>query len=160
MPAARCATIPKHTTYDTLLDILEYLRHFPGRYHHPREDVAFACLAKRDAALAPLLERLHEEHRQLAVAGEKLQGLLVAAAEDTVASRQEIESAAQDYLAAYREHIAEEELNVMPHAGALLTDADWAEVARAIPMTLDPLFGAGADEAYKELRRKIALESA
>jgi len=145
--------------YDLLIDIVGYLRHFPDRYHHPREDIAFACLAKRDAAMKPMLERLRTEHRQIAAAGDKLQGLLAAASEDALASRQEIESTAQAYLAAYRQHIATEDVNVLPHAGALLTDDDWAEVARAIPMGVDPLFGAGADEAYRELRRRIVLES-
>ena len=145
--------------YALLLDIVEYLRHFPDRYHHPREDIAFACLAKRDAAMKPLLDRLHKEHREIAAAGERLQGLLVAASGDAIASRREIESVAQDYLAAYRQHIASEDVHVLPHAGTLLTDEDWAEVARAVPMGIDPLFGAGADTAYRELRHKIALES-
>lgn len=145
--------------YALLLDIVEYLRHFPDRYHHPREDVAFACLGKRDAAMKPMLDRLLQEHREIAAAGEKLKDLLTAASEDALASRKEIESAAQAYLVAYRQHIAAEDLNVLPHAGGLLTDEDWAEVARAIPMGVDPLFGAQADSAYRELRRRIALEA-
>lgn len=145
--------------YELMLDIVEYLRHFPDRYHHPREDVAFAQLEKRAPELAPLLARLRAEHRRIAQTGDGLRVMLAAAAEDAIVSRQQIESAAKDYLAAYRQHIADEEKEVMPHAGALLTAADWAEVARASPSGIDPMFGAQADEAYRELRRKIALES-
>ena len=145
--------------YELMLDIVEYLRHFPDRYHHPREDVAFAHLEKRDPQLAPLLQRLREEHHQIAESGDKLRAMFTAAAEDAIVSRQEIETAAQDYLAAYRQHIASEELSVMSHAATLLTDADWADVARAVPSGVDPLFGAGADEAYRDLRRRIAIES-
>lgn len=146
--------------YELLLDIVTYLQHFPDRYHHPREEVAFTHLERRDAALVPLLERLRKEHRLIALAGEKLRVMLVAASEDAFVSRTGMESAAREYLAAYRDHITSEELNVMPHAGALLTDEDWADVAHAVPAEIDPLFGAEADAAYRQLRLKIALESA
>ena len=146
--------------YEAMLDIVQYLRHFPDLYHHPREDVAFACLARRDSTLAPLLERLKAEHRSIAAAGEKLELLLSAAANDAFVGRETIESAALDYLAAYRNHIANEELIVMPRAGVLLTLEDWAAVARAVPQAKDPLFGDHADERYRELRRQIANESA
>ncbi|MEO8202796.1 MAG: hemerythrin domain-containing protein [Betaproteobacteria bacterium] len=142
--------------YEAMLDIIEYLRHFPDRYHHAREDVAFARLEKRKPQLAPILARLREEHQSIGKSGEALRTMLTAAAEDAIVSRQDIENAARDYLAAYRNHIATEELNVMPHAGSLLTDEDWAEVARATPSVPDPLFGAHADESYRELRRRIA----
>lgn len=145
--------------YALMLDIVTYLLHFPDRYHHPREDIAFTHIQRRDATLAPLLERLRKEHRQIAQAGEKLRAMLAAAADEAMIPRAEIETAAREYLAAYRDHIVAEELNVMPHAGALLTDEDWADVAHAIPAEIDPLFGAEADAAYRQLRLKIALES-
>lgn len=145
--------------YETMLDILQYLRHFPDRYHHPREDVAFERLARLDGALVPLLDRLRQEHRSIAAAGERLESLLGAAANDAIVGRETIESAALDYLAAYRNHIANEELVVLPRAGALLTPDDWAAVSRAVPQVSDPLFGDQADERYRELRRQIANEA-
>lgn len=145
--------------YDLMLDILQYLRHFPDRYHHPREDVAFDCLVKRDPSLLALVDHLKEEHRLIAAAGDTLQQLLTEASQGAIVARENIEAAAQDYLVDYRRHIASEELTVMPRAQALLTDADWALVARAVPAVVDPLFGDNADEAYRELRRQIAIEA-
>src|SRR5471032_1226282 len=43
--------------YELMLDVVSYLRYFPDRYHHPREDVAFARLVKRDPAMKPLIEK-------------------------------------------------------------------------------------------------------
>jgi hemerythrin-like domain-containing protein len=145
--------------YELMLDIVQYLRHFPDRYHHPREDVAFACLARHDPSLGPLVTRLHDEHRRIAEAGDVLYALLTAPLEGSMVGRNEIEAAAQAYLMLYRQHIASEEISVMPRAMSLLTDADWAEVARAHPQGIDPLFGADADASYKELRRQISLEA-
>ena len=42
--------------YDLMLDILQYLGHFPDRYHHPREDIAFDCLVKREPGMLALVE--------------------------------------------------------------------------------------------------------
>jgi hemerythrin-like domain-containing protein len=146
--------------YDLMLDIVHYLGHFPDRYHHPREDVAFACLVKRDAGLAPLVERLREEHALIAAAGNKLHGFLAEAAKGTLPARDGIEGTAQAYLTDYRRHIESEELTIMPRAVLMLTSADWKAVAQAIPAGIDPLFGAQADPAYHQLRRKIALQAA
>ena len=145
--------------YGVMLDIVDYLRHFPDRYHHRREDVAFACLARRDPALIPLVERLQTEHRQLAAAGDALRYLLENALEDAVLPRKSIEAAGADYLVLYRQHIASEEISVMPHAIELMTPADWQEVARVVPQGIDPLFGAEAEEGYRELRRLIAMQA-
>ena len=131
----------------------------PDRYHHPREDIAFDCLVKRDAGLAALVEHLKEEHRLIAAAGDSLHQLLAEASEGAIVSREKIDSAAQAYLVDYRRHIASEELTVMPRALALLTPEDWALVAHAVPAAIDPLFGEEADNSYRELRRLIALEA-
>lgn len=146
--------------YNLMLDILQYLLHFPDRYHHAREDVAFGCLVKRDPGLAALTGHLLNEHREIAAAGAALRQLLADASEGSLVAREAIEEAGQAFLVDYRRHIASEELTVMPRAMALLTEEDWAEVARAVPPGIDPLFGAEADEAYRELRRQIALEAA
>ena len=58
--------------YELMLDITSYLRHFPDRFHHPREDVAFARLTAHDAGLRAEINRLTQEHRVLATAGDAL----------------------------------------------------------------------------------------
>jgi hemerythrin-like domain-containing protein len=49
--------------YGLLLDIVHYLRHYPDRFHHPREDVAFTRLGHHLAA---------EEQQVVPRAGERL----------------------------------------------------------------------------------------
>src|SRR6266513_241332 len=58
--------------YEAMLDIIEYLRHYTDRVHHPREDAAFAFLARRRPNMQLELEHLSQEHRVLAQAGEML----------------------------------------------------------------------------------------
>lgn len=145
--------------YELMLDIITYLREFSDQFHHPREDVAFALLAKRFPDMQLPLARLQQEHRVIAQAGEKLLGLLTAILDGSFVQRAEVEMAAATYLVYYGNHIAKEEEDVLGRAAQALTAQDWAAVARAAPAARDPLFGANPLERYRELRRQIALES-
>jgi len=62
-----------------------YLRHYPDRVHHPREDVAFARLVARDPALQLPIARRLREHRVIPAAGEELLKLLQGVVEGVLA---------------------------------------------------------------------------
>jgi hemerythrin-like domain-containing protein len=149
----------ENPNYELMLDIVSYLRHFPDRHHHPHEDVAFARLAARDPAMQVKVNRLLQEHRVLAKAGDDLLALLNQAADEAIIARVEVEAAAATYLIYYRHHIASEERDILPRAAELLTPEDWSAVAAAVPPGHDPLFGEQSEERYRELRRLIALAS-
>lgn len=142
--------------YQLMLDVVSYLRYFPDRYHHPREDVAFARLAKRDPALKPLLDQLLQEHRVIAASGSELLKYLEQVVEDVMVERATVEAAAATYLVYYRRHLAQEDRDIVSRAEQLLTPQDWEAVMAAIPAGADPLFGEDFEPRYRELRRQIA----
>ena len=145
--------------YELMLDIISYLRDYGDAVHHPREDVAFERLEKRAAELALPIARLRQEHRVIAHAGEKLRSLLEAAVGGSITPVEELETAAATYLVYFGNHIAKEDEDFLPRANAVLTAADWEAVRKAVPPRLDPLFGEMQEERYRELRRRIALET-
>ena len=145
--------------YELMIDVVSYLRHYPDRFHHAREDVAFKHLLEREPALHGKVNRLLQEHRVIANAGDKLLRLLNEVAGEAIVARAEVEAAAATYLVYYRHHIATEENEVLPRAIELLTPEDWAAVTAAVPAGRDPLFGDSSDERYRELRRLIRLEA-
>jgi len=145
--------------YALLLDVVHYLRHYPDRHHHPREDVAFARLAERDPAMSLPVARRLQEHRVIAAAGDALLEALQGVVEGALLERSALERTAATYIVYYRHHLEAEEHYVMPRAGQLLTAEDWAAVAAAAPAGADPLFGGNADARYSELRRRIAFEA-
>ncbi len=145
--------------YELMLDIISYLREYSDQIHHPREDVAFARLAKRCPDMELLLARLGQEHRVIAHAGEALRTLIQAILGGAVVPRAEVEMAAATYLVYYGNHIAKEEEDVLPRAAKELTEEDWEAVRNGVPPTRDPLFGSTPEERYRELRRQIALAS-
>jgi hemerythrin-like domain-containing protein len=148
-----------HPDYALMLDVVDYLRHYPDRIHHAREDIAFARLAERDPSLRVRINRLLQEHRVIARAGDELLRLLNDVADEAVVLREDVETAVATYLVYYRHHLATEEREIMPRAATLLTAQDWSAVAAAAPVGRDPLFGDAAEARYQALRRLIDLES-
>lgn len=143
--------------YALMLDVVSYLRYFPDRYHHAREDIAFALLAKRAPELRSLVDGLSQEHRVIAASGSELLKYLEQVVEDVMVERAKVEAAAATYLVYYRRHLAMEDRDIVPRAEQLLTQQDWEAVMAAIPAGADPLFGEDAEPRYRELRRQIAL---
>ena len=145
--------------FGLMRNIVSYLRDYADRTHHPREDVAFERLVIRDPALRLPVNRLLQEHRVIAVAGEELLERLDGVIVDAVVSRSAIEAAAAQYLAYYRHHLGTEEREILPRAARLLTAQDWDLVAGAAASHTDPLTGDAPGEVYRELREFIAANA-
>ncbi len=147
-----------HPNYELMRDIIHYLKHYADCYHHPREDVAFALLLDREPDLAPVIKRLMHEHRVINIAGDTLYNYLDDILEDTVISREKVETAAATYLVYYRAHIESEDSRVLPAAARLMTPGDWAKVAATVPPHADPLFGSDVGARYRDLHTQIKRE--
>jgi hemerythrin-like domain-containing protein len=145
--------------YALMGDVLYYMRHFTDRVHHPREDVAYARLAERDPGARLVVNRLLQEHRVIAVAGEELLNRINEAAGDVVMPRADLEAAAATYLVYYRHHLSSEETGVMPLADRVLTEHDWAAVDATVPASPDPLFGVNVLTRFETLRKQITLDA-
>ena len=145
--------------YSLMREIVYYLRHFPDRFHHPREDAAFARLIAHDPALELSINRLTQEHRVIAMAGEELLNYLNELdSNPSLMNRAKVEAAAATYLVYYRHHLEKEEKEILPRAAQLLTQEDWAAVA-AVSGHPDPVFGNDFEARYQELRKQIAIEA-
>lgn len=119
------------------------------------EDVAYALAGRTGSGVQLLVNRLLQEHRVIATAGEELLNCLKEIAEDVLAPRSHLEAATATYLVYYRHHLATEERVVMPRAAQVLTEEDWTAVAAAVPVYPDPLFGDNTLERFEVLRRQI-----
>ena len=146
--------------YRLMLDVLDYLRDYGDRFHHPREDEAFRRLLVHCPDRELPIARLLQEHRVIAHAGETLAELLEQAAQDAIVERGAVEVAAATYLVYYGNHIAKEEEDILPRAARHLTAADWQAVKDAAPAATDPLFGPQTEARFRDLRRRIAAQAA
>ena len=148
-----------HPNYELMRDVVYSLRHYADRFHHPREDVAFARLVRRDHGLQLEVNRLLQEHRVIAAAGDALLKHLEDILGDAVIERTTVEAAAATYIVYYRRHLTAEDNELMPRAAQLLTPEDWAAVETAVPAAPDPLFGDDVGARYRELREQIGREA-
>lgn len=145
--------------YELMTDIIDYLQQYGDRFHHPLEDAAYLRLVDRDPRMRLPVNRLLQEHRVIALAGEELLARLGEVAGDVMIERAAVEMAAATYLVYYRHHMSTEESRIMPRARELLTKDDWAATTEAIQDAPDPLGSDRFDERFRELGKFIALPS-
>jgi hemerythrin-like domain-containing protein len=141
--------------YDILEAIADYFQSFPDLYHHPKEDLIFHRLKRRDAAAAARFGDLQREHDELAARTRAFAKAVHAVVEDANVMRESFGRWARGFLEFQREHMLKEERLFFPAALRVLTDADWAEIQSRITDQEDPLLGETIGERYEALRQEI-----
>jgi len=140
---------------DLLQAMVDYIREFPERLHHPKEDGhLFRLVRARTPELSPVLLALAGEH----VRGGELLGRVGAALSGFRAGQAPF-GALADAIRAYAElewsHMRTEEEQILPAARRSFTPADWSEVDAAFGANVDPLAGMDPRRELRELFRRI-----
>jgi hemerythrin-like domain-containing protein len=147
--------------FGVLRAMLFYVDEFPERLHHTKEtELLFPKLRQRSSEAAAVLDRLDRDHAGGEHAIRELEHLLLGfemmgATGQGDQRRERFETAMARYIDFYLEHMRVEETEVLPLAERVLNADDWKELDAAFLKNRDPLAGAEADEAYRELFRKI-----
>ena len=142
--------------YPLMLDVMRYMTHYPGLFHHPKEDLVFEKLKARDASARSMVDNLVEEHRALAGKGGQFFESLSSAVSELLVPRETLESQGRDYIAFLRSHMDKEEGEVFPLAAKVLREKDWAEIDAAMELEEDPVFGKVLGEQYRTLYDLLA----
>lgn len=141
--------------YSLLLDIVDYLTHYPEQYHHPREDLLFAKMAEHDEGFKPLLERLEREHQALQMYNHDLLTELTQIAAGRAVKRPELLRSIKNYIARYRQHMDYESQEVFPRAKGSLSAAHRRKLGEKTLYLDDPLFGGDLQYQYRRLGRSL-----
>ncbi len=147
--------VGKTPDYPLMQDIMRYMAQHSDRFHHPKEDLIFAQLLKRDPGVRADVEELIEEHVSIGLAGQEFAILLRASGVDSVDVREQLGTSGFDYIQALREHMLREERKVFPSAMAVLTKKDWQVIDEAVSSIDDPLFDEMTADDYQRLYRLI-----
>jgi len=136
--------------------MLHYIREFPEKLHHPKEDAyLFRKLRERTSEVNETLSDLEWQH----VAGHRLVEELaqsIAGYEADPARGFEAFAKAVDAFATNQmQHMALEYKVVIPAARKHLTPKDWGEIAVAFGENGDPRFCADTDEEFRQLFARI-----
>jgi hemerythrin-like domain-containing protein len=146
--------------YHLLLDVLDYLKHYPDHYHHPREDYIFSALLSRNHSIDTKIDRLTREHRTLHEENDALFNEFTRIVAGRPANRPQILERLTGYIHLYREHMDFENSEIFPMAQGTLSPGDWAQVREKTLYIDDPLFGDTILRKFARLTRRLRAEYA
>lgn len=148
----------KQPNYGLMLDIVYYMTQYPDRFHHPKEDVVFERVLRRESTAVELVESLHRQHDVIARSGKALQAQLDSVMAGVMLPRAHVEQPARKYIDCFRGHMRMEERLMFPLAQRVLGSEDWIAIGAQTPEDVDPLFGGSLEDRYRILHRQIAKE--
>jgi hemerythrin-like domain-containing protein len=142
--------------FEVLRAMLFYVDEFPERLHHTKEsELLFPKVRERCPELAPVLQRLEDDHARGEAAIRRLEHALLAYEVMGESRREAFEKAAEAYVQSYLQHMAVEETEILPAARRALLPSDWEEIDAAFAANRDPLTGHPASDEYLPLFRRI-----
>ncbi|NQV84466.1 MAG: hemerythrin domain-containing protein [Rhodospirillales bacterium] len=141
---------------EQLFSAIYYIRVFPDRFHHPKEErYLFPALRARCPETAELIDRLDGQHAQCAGLIDALDTALKAFDSGYPAGLEELRGAVRAYVDFQRDHIGLEERELIPLARDHLEPADWGAINQAFGMGSDPMFGENMETGFRALFEKI-----
>ena len=143
--------VGKTPDYPLLQDIMCYMTQYPDRFHHPKEDLVFAQILKREPGAHADVDALLQEHISIGLAGQNFDRMLRTSKIDSVDLRDGLRIAGSAYIRALREHMRKEEKKLFELAKAVFTNEDWQAIDEAIDAIEDPLFGTVIAKGYERL---------
>ena len=144
-----------HPDLDIITAVLAYFEEFLERHHHPKEDLVFARLEKRDPSSASVLGDLAKGHLELGDSRRAFASAVRAALEDGEFNRSAFIRLAWNFVEMQRSQVSMEEESFFPAAKRALAADDWIELAASFTECLDPLHGGPDEERYDYIRRDI-----
>lgn len=142
--------------YALMADILHYLGSYVDRYHHPREQAAFALAAERAPDLDDVSAIVAEQHETIIGAASRLQDDLERVQMDMPVKTARLREECASYVRGLRQHMRYEEAEMFPRVCALLDARDWDAIDTEHGASTDPLFGANVQARYRSLFDQLA----
>ncbi len=141
---------------EALFSIVYYIRVFPDRLHHPKEEeFLFKALRRRSPESAVTLDELERQHASARTLIDELDRALKDIDRNWPEGLPALKAAAETYVTFQREHIGLEEREVLPRAREFLKPADWDDIDRAFASNADPLFGENLEAGFRALFARV-----
>ncbi len=141
---------------DLLFSIVYYVRVFPDKYHHPKEeDYLFKAIRARDPASAGLLDQVAQQHSVGARLINELDSAVKAYEKNYPDGLDVLEAAAENFVASQFEHMTLEEEKIIPLGKSALNEGDWGAIDNAFSGNADPLFGENLEAGFRALHDHI-----
>ncbi|WP_321528591.1 hemerythrin domain-containing protein [Sedimenticola selenatireducens] len=130
----------RESDFDLKIELLEYMEAYADQGHHPLENVMFSVAKPLVDEQADLLDRLMQQHQELAQLTRTFRYSLENIYQGGVMPRDELEVQGREFIALQRQHIALEEQEAFPLLDSVLREQDWASIIEQSPNHDDPVF--------------------
>lgn len=144
--------------YELLGEIIDYFRSYPDLYHHPKEDLVFESLKKRDPEAAVAMGDLEVAHDKVNDCLNRFTRAVVNVLLGENVARSAFISVAREFLDGERHHMTSEETIFFPAAKKALTDEDWKEIDARVAKFRDPLHETGSIHRFERVQKELAAE--
>lgn len=142
--------------FELLTFIVYYIRVYPDRMHHPKEDeFLFGPLRRRRPEAGTVIDELERQHAK----GRELIDALDTALKECEAAFPEncdrLKAATREYVDFQRRHMSIEERDILPLARSVLTEEDRMLADRAFATNRDPLVNENLETGFRALYDRI-----
>jgi epsilon-lactone hydrolase len=142
----------KPADLECMADILNYITHYPDRFHHPKEELIFDRMSGADAKTQAIIKNLRHGHTLVGSMGQDVSAEIAAmGASRSKKKRIDLGRHIRVYTRGLREHIHLEEAKIFRPAIKLLSEADWKAIDKEIKPIIDPVFGDETANEYATL---------
>jgi hemerythrin-like domain-containing protein/nucleotide-binding universal stress UspA family protein len=151
------ATGPTAAELPALEAMVGYLREFPQRLHHPKEELYLhPRLRERAPTCEQTLAEIESQHTRESILVANVEEALRAMRAGDADAAARVRDSVQGLGNAVREHIGFEERVILPMAAQHLSDEDWQGIANAFASNDDPRFGDMPAEEFRRIFARIA----
>ncbi|MBN1379765.1 MAG: hemerythrin domain-containing protein [Gammaproteobacteria bacterium] len=149
----------KTPDYNLMLDIMHYMMNYPNIAHHAVEEIVFEKLMDLRPELKSQAREITRQHRELAEKAHAFTDDLQAIIDGySIMVRDQVEREARYYISLLREHLRQEEADLMPAAEQVLSEKALRAIETSIPDMTDPMANKQALKEYETLYKHITNE--
>lgn len=137
-----------------ILDIMDYIQHYPERFHHPLEEAAFDYLTEHNLGDANEIAAIRAEHKDIEAGSSKIRTLIDSINLGEAVSLDALHSALTQFHIDQLEHLRKEESTVFKDIHAL-DDSASEDILGRIEHRQDPLFAEAATQQFEALLKYL-----
>jgi len=142
--------------FDLLRAMLYYIREFPEKLHHPKEELyLFRKLRERTSEFNEVLDELQRQHAESGRYVDELEQAIARYEADPEGGLEAFAAAARRFAAGQEQHMRLETRVIIPAARQYLSVEDWAVIGASFAENGDPRFNADTDEEFRQLFVRI-----
>ncbi|PIE00729.1 MAG: hypothetical protein CSA79_02515 [Thiothrix nivea] len=145
---------------DLILDIVDYIQHYPDLVHHPRENMVYQALLNITEDGKEVIDQLLQEHEKLPTITAEFRHMLEEVINGGIISRSALQAKIRHFIDIENTHMNTEEFVLFPLIEEKMGMAEWQYLEENMPEKTDPLFGGKVVESYQNLYRSITQQTA